>query len=824
MSSPHTDQNLSTKEQPFVSLPISDKNIMELVEDFIASLDNSLGSIASTNSHELYLSELKNQVDITKEKIMLLGDLSFEKIKPNSNDTSDPSTKTPFYFINFQWIEQAKAFLILWRDTFFQGQKALVLHRENKAQTNELEKLRRVSIETLRAASVELKNTLQEGVQPVTSNFHTKAANKQIENWELEENPYPVYRKQLNELTEQVQQLDKEKEVLEKTANELLETKNEISTIIDSFLEETTAVHGHAQRAVNFIETHDGKINRIASYLEEFEDKLKDADKFDVFSKKIDTAIENLAAKTQVGIDTHQGLIQYKEINFKRSVRQWLDAEILPPLFEIWQLKENIRTGLKMSFVNISNRAILLSKEQVEGQELIWDATEMSQPLHTFSKKMDTWKKELEELKQDINKKLNNHLSVFSAYKTSEDFLYVPLPNTIRQINLNQSEWFRTAQTWVLSRFNQVQNLITTVRQEESLSDSEKIVRLIQSRTIDKNNHQYSNIFLTKGYIGESFCVGRKEEFQHIKELVDQWYAGYRGAVILSGQRFSGKTLFGDMVIRRFFPKNNIQLIPNETIKLNGRHHDCTYDLGASLEFVRKNTLAEKIMLWIDDLELLEDTEHSLSKNVRALCNYLDNYSREDFLVVSMSNWLKNHLNVVHNIDKKFQAEINLDYMSKEDIHEAISIRHGATHQVLVNEEGEEISPKSFQKSVRKIHTKVEGNIGEALRHWTFAIKNLDDEKVIFQQKPQYILPDFLDMDSAILLAALLKEKRTNEYRLNKVFGKPFGKKYRAILKRLQSVGVVIRTTQGELEVNQVLANDIGRLLEKKQIINFYRK
>ena len=48
----------------------------------------------------------------------------------------------------------------------------------------------------------------------------------------------------------------------------------------------------------------------------------------------------------------------------------------------------------------------------------------------------------------------------------------------------------------------------------------------MDSRQFAKDNRQYINIFLVKGYIGESFVIGRQEELDHFKSVYDNWRQG----------------------------------------------------------------------------------------------------------------------------------------------------------------------------------------------------------------------------------------------------------------------------------------------------------
>ena len=67
-------------------------------------------------------------------------------------------------------------------------------------------------------------------------------------------------------------------------------------------------------------------------------------------------------------------------------------------------------------------------------------------------------------------------------------------------------------------------------------------------------------------------------------------------------------------------------------------------------------------------------------------------------------------------------------------------------------------------------------------------------------------------------------EKRTNEYRLRRIFGPAFTEKYAPILQRLIGIGLLRRQLDGWLEINEVLVNELGHLLEDKGYLKYHRE
>ena len=787
---------------------------------FDVPIEQTIEKTWSHNDWSDYSEALVEGAMVLSQKMIEIGDFSWDQLNvATEQKMADPKVLLPFYVINFLWADRAKEFLVLWRDVFFQQQKAQILFADQKVAEADLQQLKMQSKEAVINAFQDLKRFFDEQMRKIQ--LSRGGIEKQIDQWKLQANPWQTYRTQLQEVPQQTKVLWQQGEKLEATVEQFEEIRDFVHQTIALCEKEIEGIKKTATETIDYISEHiNDKAGKVAIRLEDVEADIKTLNHNKSFSLGLESKLEPISGRTQIYVDTNDGLLQYKEINLQKSVRQWLDSEILPLLYEVWELTESVTNGIKMSLLNIRNRAILLSNESKDGKIQDVKKEEISQPLNAFLKKTITWEQELFGLEDLVKERLREIFRVGNLY-SNDYFLPIALQSTINQLKINQNEWWVKAQSWLSRQIGVVRQYKSSIEGEKLLSISEKIVRYVQSRTPDTNNNQYSSIFLTKGYIGESFWVGRKTELQHIESLIKQWKLGFRGAVILSGQRFSGKSLFGELIANQYFPENTIRLFPNSVINIKGRKLSVGFNIEEALEFIKNYTLNDFPLVWVDDLELWASPNVSLSQNVRSLQKYIDGYSGRIFFVVAMSNWLKAHLDKIYSLNKVFQASINLDRMSLEEVRQAILIRHGATHKILVDKEGNEVTPQQFNKMTKNIYKDANGNVGDSLNQWSYTTRKLDNERVMQEYESPYTLPNFLNPDTTILLAAIMIEKRTNEYRLRKLFGSPFKEKYLNILQRLISVGILVRHLDGWLEINESAANDIGRMLEEKGHLKF---
>lgn len=797
---------------------VSTYDSSQLTEQFNSVLEESLQEVIKAETFEAYETALADGATTLAAAIANVGSTSADFLE-NSGLPANDSNSLGANVVSYLWLEEAKGYLLLWRDILLQEQKAVLMELDGKVSKGNLSKLQVASKDILRNASEDLKVFYDQSL----ANFKRgdKKSLQQIKKWQFQQNPWSMYQAQFEQIAKQCKNAEIQQNGLQNTAKGFHEIKQLLKETISSCEHELDQLRVLSTDTKQFIEEHiETKPGKVALHLEELENKISIPGHFTIFSQDLDMNIANLAAKMQVPIDTNGGMVQYKEANFKKNARQWLDSEIVPVLYEIWELTEGAEHNMKMSLVNVRNRAVLLSNELKEGTSSInFEKESYCQPLEAMIKKVDSWMTSIKELEQLIEKRLEDSFNLSSIYNTEKTFLPVSLQSTLSQYSLGENKFLKKARTQLSRPGSVLKRFRDKVSEQENLSDSEKIVRTIEDRNVRTDNNQYTSIFQTKGYIGESFWVGREQELQRIHNLIDQWELGYRGTVLLSGSRLSGKSLFGDVVANKYFPRKTIRLAPNTHLNTEGRKWTTTTDLKEALDFVKKIALKSRTLVWIDDLELWQDPTISLGQNIRYLQEHMDQHGTQLFYIVSMSKWLEEHLQKTHLLKDSFQALIRLDNMSVAEIQQAILIRHGATHKILVDAEGVEVEPEAFTKMSAAVCTAAKGNIGDALNRWAASIRKVEEEQVTHDRVTTYPLPSFLSTNGSLLLATIFKEKRTNEYRLRRLFGVSFKEKYSHVLQRFISIGILKRQIDGMLEINENIANDLGEVLMRNKYL-----
>lgn len=778
---------------------IDKSNIVKIIEDWEYLINK-------TDSFEDRLDWLAGNIAVIAGQMAEIGDICYAIL--NEKELELPHhIAMPCHIVNFVWAEQAKMFLLLMRDSLFEQQKAAILFKDDVLSEEKTRDLWQHTIDLLKEALQGVKEiTLQES--------NEGEALKQLKRWNHQENPWPIYKEQISLLVEQANLLNEDHQTLKTIQEVLYATELIVKDTIETCLSDLKNNNNKIDSVINLITTVDSKPSYTLSAIHEITDKMKNVVYISAFKQQLESLLQPYDIKLSPVVRINGGILDRRSFLPYKNISQWFESEIYPLLYEVWEITEQGTTGLRMILLNITNRLDILQKERPD--DLFKDHASLVKPLHTFQKDLITLGDNITNLVGLIDNRVQKELKVSNLFNTQSHFLSVSLQSTLNQkIWNNESGWLAQAQRWtktVLDKIDTVKNKFYKGRQ---LSVSEKITLSIQSRKSDPDNKHYTNIFLTKGYVGESFIVGREANVERFEHLVLNWKQGFRGSVLLTGDRFSGKTVFGEIVARKFFLHNFHSLVPNSTLTIEGRKMQTSYDLKEALDFVCKYSINKKTMLWIDDLEVWWSSKIPFYQNIHYLMDCIDAHSNRIFFVVSTNSQARKQISNYSNAKRIFQAEINLNLLSKEAIQQAIMVRHGATQKKLIDGKGEVLSSPAFNKLVNKIYKASSGNVGEALLHWANSTYYVDDNTVQHRAETYRGLPSFLNEDSTLILDLLLLHKRANEYLIRQLLGaSAFEKRYATVIRRLINVGILKRQLDGFIEIETTIVNDLKQMLE----------
>lgn len=723
------------------------------------------------------------------------------------------------YVVLYHWIEETKNFLILLRDVILEETKAYHYLQDKKLKEEDLDQLKATSLKVLMQSLdyVDEVYTLH-----ITQCYDGLNINeKKIKFWFIQINPWPIYKRQLNDIKEQIRSISNLSNQIGRSNTNYKTIKRILANYIDKRKSNMQSISDSAQSALQSVitvndDSEDDLVNEKIRTIDNIHQSLNQLFVDNHHLEQIEKILEGMKDELEIPVNRENGTLKVKNIKLHKATQQWLENEIYLALYDVEEVEDKLKNSLKMTLVNIKNRlTLILNKAGGDNSALL------AQAIEKFKKEYNKASIAHNNLIQKAEERINRDFNISDIFDQNRLFMPMSVQSTLGQIDLGRTKIRHKISDWVKDTFSVYTDFRDKALKEKKLSTSEKLVRYVECRKFSEENSQYINVFMVKGYIGESFVIGRHDELAHFTELYNQWKKSYRGSVLITGQRYSGKSLFVEYANIKVLDGNAILLKPKFDFEINGKPHKAGYDLKETLSLITKHAHNLTPTVIIDDIESWYNKEHSLYSNIRQLAHVIDKYSSKVFFVVTMSNWLKHKMDKLMDISRVFQSDINLDRMSLQEIREVISIRQGATHKTLLNGVEKNITSDEFNKITRQIYRKTHGNVGDSLSAWAASTKYHNATSVKFVEQQFYSIPDITHTDTLLLLETIIMSRKTNEYYLNRIFGEAFKTKYGSLLQRLINTGIIVRNVDNMIQVNPHVVNDVGRLLEKKNYIQF---
>ena len=510
---------------------------------------------------------------------------------------------------------------------------------------------------------------------------------------------------------------------------------------------------------------------------------------------------------------TNQGLLLIRKVDLNRTVKKWLDYELLPYLIDLWDNQNNLASFYNNSLSNLKSSLKLIksnkSLEPLSSQILTLKEIKRTIELNIYKQK---------QLIKAVEYKLDNQLLATNIY-SSEEFLEVSFQSSFTQYTSGSSglliDWYNKLKDTYNKLNSSYENSISST--QDNLM--EKSVNCINFRMLREENAHYDTLFLNKNFIGDLFLVTRGEEEARMEACFKDWKNGFNKSALITGNNLSGKSTFMEDFAKKHFGMDIILLETDTTITIEGRKFKTTRNLKEALREVNKNIYNSKPVLIIDDLEYWRSEESSLLNNVRALVNFVLSESDRIFIMISTSKAMQKHLDQRLPFTNAFTTRFNLNKSKSEEIFKAVLIRHGASHKKLVNKDGHAMSTKQIENNVEELASQFDNNIGEVLQVWAYSTKITDNNLVTFEET-ESSFEDFFTSEEVIILKYVYLYKYVNEVLLKSFLGKRYNLNFDSGIKRLINTKVLWRNSMGNLILNRVVTSDIYDILKYRGTLN----
>ncbi len=250
----------------------------------------------------------------------------------------------------------------------------------------------------------------------------------------------------------------------------------------------------------------------------------------------------------------------------------------------------------------------------------------------------------------------------------------------------------------------------------------------------------YYSLFSGQSGTSEDFWVGMSSELREAEQAVKRFKAGYTGAMIITGERSSGKSSLSKLVsIKNFSPGNvhSVRAPKGCTADPNLFASSLLKALKASnrnLDDVFRALPSGKIII-INDLELWWERKPGGTKVIQLLKDLIDRFGNKCLFVLNCNIHALNVIDRSSRLKSYSLGTIVCHPFDARELKEIIMLRHhsGGLKFVMNRKEDERFSAWDYASLFNRFFELSHGNPGSAILLWLASVEKFSGKTLVMK-------------------------------------------------------------------------------------------
>lgn len=291
----------------------------------------------------------------------------------------------------------------------------------------------------------------------------------------------------------------------------------------------------------------------------------------------------------------------------------------------------------------------------------------------------------------------------------------------------------------------------------------------------------YKNLFNNKFTVDRRFRIDRPVERARATKAIEQFKNGSKGAIMIIGERNSGKTSLSNYIAQENFPRGCVfYLYPTRegSCKIEDFRKTLSKSTGIEggvHEIFHK--MPENSAIIINDIALWWERSKSGFDVIDLILELIKSYGKKCMFILNSNIVSYTFLNKYYNLNNHFQDVIRCEAFSTYEIRNMILSKHqagglrfkyGKTSESLMIE-------WRYAQLFNHYFNYSKGNPGTAINMWLSNITAVKENEIIITKpkKPNLSSFDIIDHDNIVILLQFLFHRRLSLTRLENLMNMP---------------------------------------------------
>lgn len=336
----------------------------------------------------------------------------------------------------------------------------------------------------------------------------------------------------------------------------------------------------------------------------------------------------------------------------------------------------------------------------------------------------------------------------------------------------------------------------------------------------------YANLFAGNSTINKDLWVGMDKELRAAKAAVQRFQQGYGGALLITGDRNSGKSSVSRYIARDFSEGEKPYIIrtPKEgSATIRDLHHAIQESVGSTLglNYLLEVQPENKVFVF-DDLELWWERTAEGSAAIEEILRLIARFGEKHLFIVNCRNYSYEFLNRFHGLEKYFIAHIQCQPFDARELKEMVMYRHraGGLKFRLNKKDEDAFSEFDYAQLFNRYFMLSGGNPGDTVRAWISNIKQISGKTIDIRlpQIPETSNLSDLSHDTFMIILQFVLHRRFTVKKLAAVLRQTDQHAFEMIAD-MRRAGLVEEKFSGVYALNPVLEPFLVEQLKQKKLL-----
>ncbi len=333
--------------------------------------------------------------------------------------------------------------------------------------------------------------------------------------------------------------------------------------------------------------------------------------------------------------------------------------------------------------------------------------------------------------------------------------------------------------------------------------------------------HFYVTLFNGKSSIGKDYWVTRNIEEQSFKKAVKRYKEGYKGGIMVIGDRNTGKTVFIKQMAQELLKNQHVY-----TVFPSSQGSRSIDDFNKAIaKATQKRGEAQQILgrlpagstLVINDLELFWERSEGGNAVIKLLQQLINQYSHKILFILNTNPQAFKIINQENCIEPYFIEIINMMSFDAEELKDLVMKRHKSSGLGIVYHDEKVLTEVQLAHLFNKYFDYSSGNPGTALGGWLAHINKLSKGNLIINKPAFPALSIFNDLDEnlQLLLTEFVYHKRLSDASIAKVM-KWSEEHTNSMILSMQRSGIITEKVPGTYQIDPFLQPFLVQAFKEK--------